>query len=363
MHALIVARGTREGTPDGHQVIPFLMYREQLSRRLGLTFDLVEAREIAELERLVAERDHDVAFLLTDWAVTPEEVVSAFRRIRERGPKGPLIFVDYYASTGSSRYGVLPYVDLYVKRQVLRDRGAMLVDHKGGSVLTEYLADTMGFDLGGWYAGSPPDPGQMSKIVAGWNLGITPRYRKALRLSGLLPIPWGLRPIDVNRRIGLSQSTERREWYQDYRLTGLETLDALEGRHRLSGSGRISPKAFLAEMALSKICFSPFGWGEVCFRDYEAVSVGALLLKPRMDHLETSPDIYVPFETYVPVEWDYRDMVDRIEHLLSHPDEAARIARNARRRLRDYYETDAFVDEIGRILGRLAAPEVEPIAR
>ena len=37
----------------------------------------------------------------------------------------------------------------------------------------------------------------------------------------------------------------------------------------------------------SKISFSPFGWGELGVRDYEIILGGSLLVKPRMDHMQT----------------------------------------------------------------------------
>ena len=52
---------------------------------------------------------------------------------------------------------------------------------------------------------------------------------------------------------------------------------------------------------------SPFGYGEICFRDFEAVLSGALLLKPDCGHLETWPDIYGE-GTYVPLDWMASDL-------------------------------------------------------
>ena len=82
--------------------------------------------------------------------------------------------------------------------------------------------------------------------------------------------------------------------------------------------------AFNHEAAHSKIILSPFGWGELCLRDFEAVFNGALLLKPDMSHLETWPDIFVPGETYIPFGWDAEDLVDQAERYLT--DETARLA-------------------------------------
>ena len=53
----------------------------------------------------------------------------------------------------------------------------------------------------------------------------------------------------------------------------------------------------MRELAQCGICFSPFGYGEVCWRDDEAVYSGALLINPGMSHMVTEPDVFVPGET------------------------------------------------------------------
>lgn len=49
---------------------------------------------------------------------------------------------------------------------------------------------------------------------------------------------------------------------------------------------------YIRSLANSKICVSPFGMGEVCLRDIEAIRMGCILLKPRMDYVVPTPDIY-----------------------------------------------------------------------
>jgi len=85
----------------------------------------------------------------------------------------------------------------------------------------------------------------------------------------------------------------------------------------------------MQELQNSKICFSPFGYGEICWRDYEAIAAGAVLLKPDMSHISTNPDIYVPFETYVPIKWDMSDLNDKIHMLLQNDQLREKIAKSA----------------------------------
>jgi hypothetical protein len=74
---------------------------------------------------------------------------------------------------------------------------------------------------------------------------------------------------------------------------------------------------------------SPFGWGEVCFRDFEAIISGSLLLKPDMSHLKTWPDVYIPYETYIPLKWDGSDIKEKAETYLADDGARARITKNA----------------------------------
>jgi spore maturation protein CgeB len=113
------------------------------------------------------------------------------------------------------------------------------------------------------------------------------------------------------------------------------------------GLGR---RAYLRELGASKLCFSPFGYGEVCWRDYEAVMCGSLLLKPDMSHVETDPDIFRAGETYVPLRWDFSDLEEKVRYYLARPHERARITRNAFQTLQRYFREQRFLQHVGHIL-------------
>jgi hypothetical protein len=48
-----------------------------------------------------------------------------------------------------------------------------------------------------------------------------------------------------------------------------------------------------------------------------------------MSHVKTWPDIYIPWETYIPVNWDGTDVIEKAETCLGDDRERSRIARNA----------------------------------
>lgn len=71
----------------------------------------------------------------------------------------------------------------------------------------------------------------------------------------------------------------------------------------------------MEELKHSKSIASPFGWGECCLRDFEAFYNRAILLKPSMEHCVTYPDLYKPFETYIPINWDFSDFENIIKEV------------------------------------------------
>jgi spore maturation protein CgeB len=112
----------------------------------------------------------------------------------------------------------------------------------------------------------------------------------------------------------------------------------------------ISTRQYFEEIKRARIAVSPFGWGEVTYRDYEAIAYGCLLVKPNIDHVATNPAVFVPGESYVSVAWDYSDVVEKCRYYLEHWDEAEKIIAEARRLYLDFFEKDQFLEILGQVL-------------
>jgi hypothetical protein len=113
---------------------------------------------------------------------------------------------------------------------------------------------------------------------------------------------------------------------------------------------RVARGQYLDEMLHSRIVVSPFGYGELCWRDFEAILCGALLVKPDTSHLRTMPDLLVPGETYLPVAWDFSNLEAVCAPYLA--DEARRraLAETARARLLDALRAESFLDRLAAVL-------------
>ena len=64
----------------------------------------------------------------------------------------------------------------------------------------------------------------------------------------------------------------------------------------------------------TKVVVSPWGYGEWCWRDFEAIRAGCVLMKPRCD-VVTAPDVYRDgwLEWYNP---DHSDLNSRVDEVL-----------------------------------------------
>jgi len=75
-------------------------------------------------------------------------------------------------------------------------------------------------------------------------------------------------------------------------------------------------KDWINSLLNSKICISPWGWGEMCYRDFDAIYCGAILLKPNSDHVVSLPNIFKN-NYYVPFNVDCSDLMNKIYYILN----------------------------------------------
>lgn len=338
------------------QLAPFLDYQKLIKKRFNVAFKVVNTIDLSAMHSAYAQHlDYDIFVVRPSWREAPDQVLELIRIIRQNSRCKMLMFIDPFDQTSSRFFAVLPYVDWFLKYQCLKNLADYQQNFAGGTRLTDYLVRQMGYDLGGWAVESPVDRAYEQRIVAGWNLGIDRRWQRRLqcaRWRNWLPPQ---RNIDVFCRLSLG-GLHQQEWYGQYRLAAIEALRPLEAEYRLAISGKfaeaglVSRRQYNYELQHSRIVFSPFGWGELNWRDFEAVCYGALLVKPTVEHIDTKPNIFIPGETYVPVRWDFADLAEQCRYYLQRPQEMARIAQNAQRLYLSYFEQHQTVETIGCLL-------------
>ena len=318
------------------QIYPFHLYATQIRDRYGAVLCEIDSDDFVRTN--AGHRHPQVKWVaFQTWFNLSDAAISErVRAIQAVFPEAALIYLDFFAPLDLHYARVLgPLVRTYVKKQVFKDLTHYRDVTLGDTNLTDYYGRRHGLSLPETRHELPD--GFEKKLVLGPNFCISPHMVD--RFAGELPS--SERAIDVHARI----ATKGVDWYQKMREEARNVAVTLPGVRTVT-DGRVSQSKFLAELRNSKICFSPFGYGEVCWRDYEAIFSGCLLVKPRMDHVRITPPVFIPGETYVPIAWDCSDYGDKVLQHLSDTKRRREIAANAFDVVRRYILSKSAVDDL-----------------
>jgi|GEM_PF-1438159 len=323
------------------QVYPLFKYSRDLLDRFGFVFKKAEVSCKNDLPKLnIDVSAYDLVFIHGKvlGLMAEKEQKSYLDKIKK---ETKVVLLDSTPYTSIEFYHLLPHVDLYIKKQLLRNFDQYMDGSLGGQ-----------FYYGDIKAGREVLERNKSKILLGWNYGIAEFFDTLLKKCRDAKNDQSNRLIDINCRMTLfRRKKERPEWYIQHRTKTMDILKALSSKFKIVATDSFLPAMkYTNELKKSKICVSPFGFGEVCWRDFESIICGCLLIKPRMGHLITSPNIYLDNETYVPVKWDQSDLKEKIEYYLNNEKERLEIINRAWETFISYYQHKIFVENFEAIL-------------
>ena len=326
------------------QLFPYFFHRGELTGRQPVELRELPLRRFKE-NRHPYQGPVDAVALQTWFDLSPEALAELVARVRQTWPAAAIAYFDWFAPT-DLRYAetLNPHIAAYVKKQALRDFGQYAQATLGDTNLTDYYARRFDLDLPQTQFSVPA--GFRDKLFIGTHFAFSdhmlPYFLSAFPARQH-------RSIDLHARIAVQGTA----WYTRMRQEALDKVTALEPRLKVVCRGRVSREDYFNELFDAKLCFSPFGYGEVCWRDFEAMFTGSLLLKPDMSHLDCYPEVFVPYDTYVPLAWDLSDFDEKVEHYLNHPAQCEIISRNAFERLHEYFKQSRFLDDVRPLLHTL----------
>ena len=178
--------------------------------------------------------------------------------------------------------------------------------------------------------------------LSGWNLGhLNPQ------LIEKMPPVNPVKPHDVcaiyqgDHRENFEHTIRNDIPYTEHRKGAWEILDdKFDSRKE-----KLPQDQYFQYLYDSKVCLSPFGMGEICFRDFECINVGTIMIKPDMSMVLTEPNIYIDKETYFAVNYDWSNLNEVVDEILSDFDRINReVIDNSRTKfVNDYlYENYCF---------------------
>ena len=265
-------------------------------------------------------------------------------KIRSKVEK--IIWFDNSDSSSVTNFEVMPYVDIYFKKQILTNKSLYNSNFYGGRIFTDFYHKKFKIiDKKEFKKNFPLKKNYENKLRLSWNIGLgnihnsfNSFYKIARFFFPLLIIkrfsdnfvkPEKFREIDFFFRGSVKYDRNTIKFHREKLFDDLKTKLSKKNYVSVIGNnvfhknsiskfikkakGRLSNSEYQKVQNSSKISFSPFGWGELGARDYEIILGGSLLVKPRMDHMETWPNIFIPHKTYVPLEWDFSNLDEIFE--------------------------------------------------
>ncbi|WP_300301981.1 glycosyltransferase [Ferrovibrio sp.] len=319
-------------TPNGRAFLyPLVRFRTAIENYgVHIRFFASIAPELGDCDTLI----FDSKFFRNAWGAEKQRTMDLFASFREK--TGRFFFFDIGDSASWLIDGALPSVDAYFKSQLLRDRSLYARPLYGRRLYTDFYHSTAGVtdDNPVGSEAQVRDTALLSKLRVSWNSGLADYslagpFRMALYnhlpLASLLRAPGGwarpdaARSIPVSCRMGISYERATVRWQRE------RIRELLKSYMETS---KLSRRAYLGELAQSRVVVSPFGLGEITLKDFEVFLAGATLLKPDMSHVETWPALFEAGQTMFSHRWDLSDLKAIIDEILDSPGRAVEIARN-----------------------------------
>ena len=334
------------------QVYPFLRFCGTMQTGRGIQVRCCDIDALLSGDRTPVQAD---VILIQPWfTVNRAAMVRALNQIRKANPAARVVLLDPCAHNDMRlARDIDPYIELYVKKSLFRDRARYFAPTQGDTNLTDYFGPRFGCP------GPKVDWNVPDTILPKLRTG--PGFVTAPGLwEGFLHAPPDFRtarPIDLHARL----ATQGSGWYAAMRKDAEDRSRSLPGQN-VTGRG-VSHRAFMHELRHSKMVFSPFGYGELCWRDVEGFLTGAVVVKQDMSHLQTQPDLFRPWQTYVPVSWDLSDLPGHVARIRHDAGLRTRIATNAWRAVRTYLDTALFADLQSILTERVNSPASTSMAK
>jgi len=255
-----------------------------------------------------------------------------------------VIWFDQGDGPGKTFFPALRYVDRYYKGSYFKDLSLYNQKLYKLNLYSDYYFRN--YSIKNYThkpASDPLDPKYNHKIGLSWNFAYS-EYRFSNILSQYVYGFFRYNTLkfnkpDKNRKLLFSANFNIMMnhliiYYQRNELS--KFLNKQYKNNENVSIGRVPKKRFLQNMSNSKAVFSPFGWGELCFRDFETFIAGAALIKPSMEHINTWPDLYKEYRTYIPIPWKVEEWNKVIPEILSDEDllfKVAKIGQNLYRKV------------------------------
>ena len=258
---------------------------------------------------------------------------------KEKTKKHKFIFADTADNSGQLKIDFLKFVDIYWKGQTLKNLNEYMKPHYGGRLFTNFYRKKFKIADKNRQVSIPVKNKELlKKIKICWNMGLCDHGRYSHIKQKLFSVfkcdylvnntknfflPNKKRNLNISCRIGKKYSRETVSFQRT-------KISKLLGSN--INTSKLSRFKYLNELSNAKYTISPFGWGELCPRDFETFINGGVLIKPDMKTINTWPNWYITNKTYLAFDWDLKNFLDKIESALNNYEKLKEVAINAQKK-------------------------------
>jgi hypothetical protein len=304
---------------------------------------------ISNNSNLIYKKSFDILIIIYRHNLNHDLTKKIINNIRNKNIK--IILFEMSDSTGGMAFEFIGKIDLLLKKQIFKDIKIYSNPDLNNKLRIWLKQSELKFPL------CPSD--KLNKIMVGWNIGMTDlRYFPIKRLgiiANFIKTEQKFYPPSLDRKINIvwrgNMSDNSEYSYQRNKI--FNVINNIKCDNIVTGK-YVGRRKYLKELLDSKIIVSPFGWGEICYRDFEAFIYGCLLIKPNMSHLTTFPEVYLENETYLPINWEINNLESSIIEIVNNYEEYIPIAKRGQDLFRYCYEDgNGFVNHFENIIEKV----------
>ena len=283
-----------------------------------------------------------------------------------------LYWFDMRDSAGTTQFEVLPYVKKYIKKQFYKDRKIYSKKLEGGRFYTDYYIKKYNIVDSENYDQELLHDQYYSKLLLGWNLGVAfffnhinfsnfDYYLELIKFKFFksrvykMKLPFYQNWNDDSKKfdfLSLMNTDFYRQSVGFQRKKLRENLNDIKNNNKII-NGRFRKKKYYEILKNSKVSIGAYGWGEVCYREFEAVICGTSFMTADMSNIETWPNIYHEGETYLSYDLEFENLNYKLDLLIKNIDLRKKLVKNSRLVLEDCYSKigkNYFLEKIFEII-------------
>lgn len=140
-----------------------------------------------------------------------------------------------------------------------------------------------------------------------------------------------------------------------HRRAAIREIAKIPGSHIIREGRPLRLADYRAALLDSQICVSPWGLGEICHRDVEAMLAGCVLIKPDSSFVSTWPPLFRNGESYIPCRADFSNLSERTTEVLDRWRELLDMREQNRAMLIEAMQTEVLAQRISDLITSAAA--------